>query len=114
MQMKSVKKTQFAGLNDKRFCFHNGIVLLPFGHALLKILRKDKEKYRSNIHNKIHKKKLEFLSEESKAARKCERLRILRSIYSQAPLLYLSYSEVLMKIRGFKSTGEQVLNGNWN
>ena len=56
MQMKSVKKTQFAGLNDKRFCFHNGIVLLPFGHALLKILRKDKEKYRSNIHNKIHKK----------------------------------------------------------
>ena len=114
MQMKSVKKTQFAGLNDKRFCFHNGIALLPFGHALLKILRKDKEKYRSNIHNKIHKKKLEFLSEESKAARKCERLRILRSIYSQAPLLYLLYSEVLMKIRGFKSTGEQVLNGNWN
>ena len=78
--MKSVKKTQFAWLNDKRFYFHGGIVSLPFGHALLKILRKEKEKYRYNIHNKIHKKKL---SGESKAVRKCERLRILRSIYLQ-------------------------------
>ena len=32
IQMKSVKKTQFAGLNDKRFYFHDGIVSLPFGH----------------------------------------------------------------------------------
>ena len=66
MQMKSVKKTQFAGLNDKRFCFHNGIALLPFGHALLKILRKDKEKYRSNIHNKIHKKSWNFYQKRAK------------------------------------------------
>ena len=27
MQMKPVKKTQVAGLNDKRFYFHNGILL---------------------------------------------------------------------------------------
>ena len=54
--MKQVKKTQFTGLNDKRFYCHDGIVSLPFGHALLKILRKEKEQYRSNIYNKIHKK----------------------------------------------------------
>ena len=108
--MKSVKKTQFAWLNDKHFYFHGGIVSLPFGHALLKILRKEKEKYRYNIHNKIHKKKL---SGESKAVRKCERLRILRSIYLQAPLLYLLDSEDLMKIRDFKSTREQILNSSW-
>ena len=113
MQMKSVKKTQFTGLNDRRFYFHNGIVLLPFQHALLKILRKEKEKCRSNIHNKIQKKMFEFLSEESKAVRNCERLRILRSIYSQALLLYLSDSEVLMKIRDFKSKREQILNVRW-
>ena len=56
MQMRSVKKPQFAGLNDKRFYCHDGIVLPPFGYALLKYIRKDKEKYRSNIHFKIHKK----------------------------------------------------------
>ena len=34
MQMKSVKKSQFAGSNDKRFYFHDGVVSLPFGHFL--------------------------------------------------------------------------------
>ena len=44
VQMKSVKKTQFAELNGKRFYFHDGIVSLPFGHALLKIIWKKKRK----------------------------------------------------------------------
>ena len=35
MQMKSVRKTQFAGLNDKSFYFHDGIVSLPFPQFLL-------------------------------------------------------------------------------
>ena len=82
MQMKAVKKTQFAWLNNKRFYFHDGIVWLPFEYALLKTLRKEKEKNRSNIHNKISPKKFECLLEESKAVRKCKRLRALRSIYS--------------------------------
>ena len=34
MRMVSVNKTQFAGLNDKRFYFHAGIVSLPYGHYL--------------------------------------------------------------------------------
>ena len=42
MPIKSVKKTQFAGLSNERFFLHDGIVSLPFGHALLKILRKQK------------------------------------------------------------------------
>ena len=45
MQIKSVKKTQFAGLNDKRFYFHDGIVSLPFGHLLLNKVREEKEKH---------------------------------------------------------------------
>ena len=49
IQMVSVNKTQFAGLNnkrfyfhgskDKQFYFHDGIVLLPFGHFLLNKVR---------------------------------------------------------------------------
>ena len=53
MQMKSVKKTQFAGLNDKHFYFHEGIVSLPFGHFLLNKVREEKEKHRAELHTKI-------------------------------------------------------------
>ena len=41
--MKSVCKVQFGQLNDKRFYFSNGILLLPFGHPYLEDLRKDKK-----------------------------------------------------------------------
>ena len=97
MQVKLVKKTQFAGLNSKHLYFHDGILLLPFEHGLLKILRKQKYKYKSNIHNKIHKKKFEFLSEESKAVRKCERLRILRTIYLQIQI----YNQIINLFASF-------------
>ena len=36
-------KKQFAGLNDKRFYFHDGIVLQSFGHFLLEETRKEKK-----------------------------------------------------------------------
>ena len=48
--MKSVKKTQFAELNDKRFYFHDGIVSLPFRHFLLNKVREEKEKHRTDLH----------------------------------------------------------------
>ena len=43
MQMNSVKRTQFAGLNDKRYYFHDGIVSLPFGHFYYINVEKKKE-----------------------------------------------------------------------
>ena len=45
MQMTGINKTQFAGLNDKRFYFHDVIVSLPFRHSLLNKVREKKEKY---------------------------------------------------------------------
>ena len=39
MQMVSVNKAQFAGLNDKRFYFYDGIVSLPSGHFFLNKVR---------------------------------------------------------------------------
>ena len=53
MQMKSVKKTQFAGANDKRLYFHDEIVSLPFGHFLLDKVREAKEKHWADLHTKI-------------------------------------------------------------
>ena len=49
MQMKSVRKAQFAWLNDKRFYFHDGIVPMPFGHFLLEKTREEKEKHRNEL-----------------------------------------------------------------
>ena len=40
MQIVILKKIQFAGLNDKRVCFYDGIVSLTFGHSLLEEVRK--------------------------------------------------------------------------
>ena len=57
MQMKSVRK---AGLNDKRFYFHHGIVPIPSGHFLLEKTREEKEKHRNELLKLIQKKCLSF------------------------------------------------------
>ena len=52
-QMPCVKKTQFAGLNDKRLYFHDGIVSLPFRHFLLNKVRQRKENIKTEIQHEI-------------------------------------------------------------
>ena len=75
MKMKSVNKTQFAGLNDKRYYFHDGIISLPFGHFLLeKVRKKEKEKQCSNLHIEVKKNMYKFLELEGKGVHLCERL----------------------------------------
>ena len=38
--MQSISRSQFVGLNDKRFYFYDNIVSMPFGYPLLEKLRK--------------------------------------------------------------------------
>ena len=71
--MQSISKSRFAGLNDKRCYFYDGIVSMPFGHHLLEKLRKKRKKH-------IKEMREEYLNAEAKAIRQCERLRVLRSI----------------------------------
>lgn len=54
--MVFVNKTQFEGLNDKRFYFHDAIDSLPFGHFLLNNVSQQKEKYKAEIQHKTHDK----------------------------------------------------------
>ena len=111
--MVHVNKTQFAGLNNKRFYFNDGMVSLPFGHFLLNKVREQKEKHKTEIQYKIHDKKYDFLEEEAAAARQCERLQILRLIFSQPALLYLLNSNILMKTPSINSTRDYILHLNW-
>ena len=115
MQIISVSKTQFAGLNDKRFYFHDGIVLLPFGHFLLEASRKLKQQYKSRIKTAIKEQKYKFLAAEADAVKKCERVWILRNIFSLPPLYYLLNSANLVRgrMQRYKSTRQYIVNCNW-
>ena len=60
VRMKSINKTQFGGLNDKRYYFHDGIVSLPFGHFLLEKVRKKKKDIIRNYILKLKKRRINF------------------------------------------------------
>ena len=60
---------------------------MPFEHFLLEKVRKEKEKYRPKLHTEVKKEIYKVLELEGKRVHLCERLRILRSIYSQPPII---------------------------
>ena len=91
VQMKSVKKTQFAGLNDERFYFHDGIVSLPLGQFLMNKVREVEEKHRANLHTMIQKKKNVWISSTRKSSHtfmwkiKCIKI----NIYSTTIIIFI-------------------------
>ena len=91
MTITSINKVKFDSINDKRYYGSDGIVSLPFGHHLLNEIREYK-KTLLKIHTAIRKKKDKILKLESDAFSKNERLRVLRSIYSQ-PITYCKLNE---------------------
>ena len=113
MQMKSVSKVQFGQLNNKRFCFSNGLIFLPCEHLYLDDLRKEKHKYRSIHSQVIQEKKYEFLKEESKVIENIPRLHILKQIFSQNPMLYELNSTTEFISASWKSTKELIKNSSW-
>ena len=87
MRLTNVNRTQFAGLNDKRYYLPDGITSLPYGHFLMSVMRKKKKQYK-RIQNVIMKIKDDLIREESKTFSKCEKLRVLKSVLSQLPTYY--------------------------
>ena len=116
MTMTSVNKVQFASLNDKRYYFSDGIVSLPFGHPSLNQVREYKKSL-PKIHTVILKEKNMILHYENKAVNNNERLRILRSIFSQ-PVTYYRlktdqhYVDKNKKF-DYTTTRDYILNSKW-
>ena len=54
-----------------------------------------------------------FLELEGKGLHLCERLRILRSIFSQPPMLYKVNNSVIVTFAVLKNTRELIINGSW-
>ena len=46
MKLTTINKTQFAGLNDKRYYLTDGSTSMPYGHSLLAELNEKKKKYK--------------------------------------------------------------------
>ena len=84
MKMTRFTKCQFAGLNDKRYYFSDGIISFPFGHPFFEEIRQYKKDLKDKM---INEKQFEMLRIEAQAATACKRLRILRFILLQ-PFTY--------------------------
>ena len=79
----------------------------------MKKVREKKEKYKREIQHEIKSKKYDFLKEEAAAERQCERLHILKLLFSLPALLYLFDLNILMKTTSINSTRDYILNSNW-
>ena len=113
MQMTSVRRKQFAGLNDKRYYLTDGVTLLPYGHFLLAEIREEKKQYKK-IHEEIMRIKDNLMREEHKACSKCEIIRVLKSILSQPPTYYKIDPNKRPDCKNiFQSTTEYILSGMW-
>ena len=116
MTMTSVNKVQFASLNDKRYYFSDGIVSLPFGHPSLNQVREYKKSL-PKIHTVILKEKNMILHYENKAVNNNERLRILRSIFSQSVTYYRLKTDQRYvdknKKFDYTTTRDYILNSKW-
>ena len=114
MIMTSVNKVKFASLNDKRYYFSDGIVPLPYGHPLLKEVREYKKSLPDAIHVCIEKEKDKLLQLENKVVRGNERLRILRSIFSQPITYYNMNSTARSAVRNeYTPARNHSLNYKW-
>ena len=114
MVMTSVNKVHFASLNNKRYYFSDGIVSLPFRHPSLSEL-KDYKKSLPKIHTIIKEEKDKLLQLENKVDNNNERLRILRSIFSQ-PIKYYnlkSNKQSTIKRFDYSTSRDYFLNSMW-
>ena len=115
MKMTSSSKVKFARLNDKRYYFSDGIVSLPFGHPSLNDLREYKKSI-IEIHKVLDDEKDKILNDENMVINSNERLRILRSIFSQ-PIKYYTLKThrhfISTKKLNYMTTRQYILNSHW-
>ena len=78
--------------------FHSlfSLFSLPFGYVLLEKVRKEKEKHSSKLHIEVKEKIYKFLELEGKGVRLCETLKILKTTFSQPPILYELNNSVIV------------------
>ena len=86
--LEEIKKLKFAQINDKRYYFSIGVVLLPFSHPFLleivKFKREKKQKDETFLQQENHK----LIQKEKFDIEKTKRISIYKSILQQKPTFY--------------------------
>ena len=114
MQMVSVNKSQFAGLNDKRYDFSEGSFFFLWSSANTSYTRRNKRIQRK-IHKIVQHQKFDLLKMKALAVTNCKRLLILRSVLLQ----WFTYFKIHSKKRpnllkkDFTTTKYYILNSHW-
>ena len=77
---KTVTKSRFCRLNDKKFYFPDGVISLPFGHSLLKEIDKFKQEKGQKIEKYFWEEKENLFNLENKALKEHRRLYLYHQI----------------------------------
>ena len=111
MQMNSVKRTQFADLNDKRYYFHDGIVSLPFGHFYYINVEKKKENIDYNFTSAFENVWV-FSTWKSTCWFMWKIKSIKINICAASTTIFIKFTS-LAAGKSLKSIRELIINGSW-
>ena len=109
MVKKTVVKTKFSQLNDKRFYFPDGIVSLPFGHKNLKEIDEFKQEKGQKTEKHFYEEKKVLFDMEKKALKNSPRLYLYHQILMSSPK---AFSINPKKKNDFKQQNRTLLK--WN
>ena len=87
-QKKTVTKSKFSQLNNKKFYFADGVVSLPFGHPLLKEIDEFKLGKGQKIEKYFWEEKGNLFSLENKALKEHPRLYLYHQILMSTPKIF--------------------------
>ena len=111
MQMNSVRRTQFAGLNDKRYHFHDGIVSLPFGHFYYINVEKKKKNIDYNFTSAFE--NVWIFSTWKLSCRFMWKIKSIKiNICAAYTTIFIKFTSVAAE-KSLKSIRELIINGSW-
>ena len=85
MLTHKIKKNKFSQLNDKRFCFPNWVVSVPFGHFSLNEIDNFKKEKGQKIEKYFWTEKEKLPELEKASLKKCPRIDFLNNILDEVP-----------------------------
>ena len=117
MVTTSVMKTKFSQLSDKRFCFPNGVLSLPYEYPSLRETDDFKKEKGQKIEDYFWEEKENLLKMEKRALKNTSRLDILNQILNQEPkIVNLNAKDnfsVLYPTKILKNIQNFVLSAEW-
>ena len=99
MVLEQIEKSKFAQINDKRYCFSDGTVSLPFSHPFLHEINQFKKDRNKKIEAFLLEEKDKLLRMEKNIVAKNQRFSVCRSILQKIlQFITLTQQKEVLKI----------------